>query len=466
MQLFKKKKEFKKVDLDPVKDLIKEKVSDGDLSNSDISDILDKTRDLYKQAPLTETDVLKIYNTMVDELGAGNDKKQKVPILLKIAGVITIIAWLLLIPSIIEGISYVGELIEGASDVITNTTLILIVLYLIVNVGTIICEIVAGILMILNKRTLAGRFLYAAIALICADLLIVTSLEGVSENFLWDLVAVLVLVVVSVYLHPQLYRERRFYRMIRQLDDEVRYKEGRLGLSVDPNKGYIELDFFNLFWIFIAGCIAGLLAEYAYHIVAIWGFDTSQWYDRAGLLFGPFSPIYGFGALFMTLFLNRFRNMNVILLFCMTTLIGGAFEFFVSWFLEVSFGIQAWNYANEFLSIGGGRTCLKFAAMFGIMGLVWIKWALPAFMKLINLIPWKLRYPITFIAAVFMIINCIMTLQSIDCWAQRQAGKTPVTPIEQFYEKNYDDESMQKRFASMSFQQEKSSRQNLDDAIN
>ena len=56
-----------------------------------------------------------------------------------------------------------------------------------------------------------------------------------------------------------------------------------------------------------------------------------------------------------------------------------------------------------------------------------------------------------------------MTLQSIDCWSQRQAGKTPVTPIEKFYEKNYDDEFMSKRFASMSFQQDKSSRDNLDD---
>ena len=87
-------------------------------------------------------------------------------------------------------------------------------------------------------------------------------------------------------------------------------------------------------------------------------------------------------------------------------------------------------------------------------------------MKLINKIPWKWRYPITVVAAIFMIVNCVMTLQSIDCWSQRQAGKVPVTPIEQFYEKNYDDEFMAKRFASMTFQQEKSSRNNIEDATN
>ena len=65
-----------------------------------------------------------------------------------------------------------------------------------------------------------------------------------------------------------------------------------------------------------------------------------------------------------------------------------------------------------------------------------------------------------------MIINCVMTLQSIDCWSQRQAGKVPLTPIEKFYEKNCDNEFMQKRFASMSFQEDKSSRENLEDAAN
>ena len=72
----------------------------------------------------------------------------------------------------------------------------------------------------------------------------------------------------------------------------------------------------------------------------------------------------------MTLALNRLRNLNPVLLFVLTTLIGGAFEYFVSWFLEVAFGIEAWNYSGMFLSIGGGRTCLLFASMFGVMGFV------------------------------------------------------------------------------------------------
>ena len=94
----------------------------------------------------------------------------------------------------------------------------------------------------------------------------VTSLEGVGENFLHVSILATIQILISVYLHPKLSQERRFHRMLKQLDDEQRAKEGRLGLAVDQNKGYIELDFFNLFWIFVVGCIVGLLAEYVFHI--------------------------------------------------------------------------------------------------------------------------------------------------------------------------------------------------------
>lgn len=455
------KEEFKKADLEPVKKLIKEKASQGKFENDDIKAIIDETKQIYKVAPLTEIDILRIYNTMIDEMGVGLDKTYKTPILLKIFGIVSSISWIVLIPAIISGFSNVINWLENSSNILTYTTITVVITNMIVSVAIVGLLIAAGILMFLGKRVISGRVLYISIALTMLLLVIVTSLDGVNINFMYVSILAVIEIIVSVYLHPKLYQERRFYRMLIDLDTEQRAKEDRLGMSVDPNKGYIELDFFNLFWIFIIGCIIGLLAEYVFHVFFVWGFDTSQWYDRAGLLVGPFSPIYGFGCLFMTLALNRLRNMNSLGLFLMCTLIGGVFEYAVSWFLEVAFGIEAWNYTGQFLNING-RTCLAFASMFGIMGFAWIRWALPMFMKLINRIPWKLRYPITFIAAIFMIINCVMTLQSIDCWSQRQSGKVPVTHIEKFYEKNFNNDFMQKRFASMNFQEGKSARENIN----
>ncbi len=63
--------------------------------------------------------------------------------------------------------------------------------------------------------------------------------------------------------------------------------------------------------------------------------------ERAGFLFGPFSPIYGFGACIITTILNKFTNKNFIIIFIISALLGGFFEYFVSVYLEVCFGIQS-----------------------------------------------------------------------------------------------------------------------------
>ena len=159
-----------------------------------------------------------------------------------------------------------------------------------------------------------------------------------------------------------------------------------------------------------------------------------EYQDRAGLLFGPFSPIYGFGALLMTIALNRFHDKPVWVIFLVSAVIGGAFEYFTSWIMEFSFGIRAWDYSGTFLSIDG-RTNFVFMVMWGVLGVAWIKLLLPRLLKLINLIPWNWRYAVTAVCAGLMLVDGVMTVQSIDCWYARSAGKAPDTPIEEFYAK-------------------------------
>ena len=126
----------------------------------------------------------------------------------------------------------------------------------------------------------------------------------------------------------------------------------------------------------------------------------------------------------MTVALNRFHDKNVVLIFLVSAVIGGAFEYLTSWFMQFAFGIVAWDYTGTFLSIDG-RTNGMFMAMWGVLGVVWIKLLLPWMLKLVNIIPWNWRYTVTSVCAALMIADGGLTLVSLDCWYQRMAGNAP-----------------------------------------
>ncbi|MEG0096032.1 MAG: hypothetical protein RR671_00935, partial [Raoultibacter sp.] len=105
-----------------------------------------------------------------------------------------------------------------------------------------------------------------------------------------------------------------------------------------------------------------------------------------------------------------------------------------------------------------GRTNAVFMVAWGCLGIMWIKLLLPRLLKFINMIPWNWRYGVTAICTVFMVINGVMSLQSIDCWYHRMSGNTPSTPIEQFYANHYDDDYMANRFQTMTMNPEDAAR--------
>lgn len=304
-----------------------------------------------------------------------------------------------------------------------------------------------------KNNTLNGeRFAITTIALILGAFLAMMMLYGLSLFHIVYVVELVFLAVVTVYMDPELAEERYLSKEARTMDPQKRAQFEKKVDSRKPLKGYITLNFFNLFWIFVVCSILGLAIETVFHLAIYHAYQ-----DRAGLLYGPFSPIYGFGGLFMTVALNRFHDKPIPVIFLISALIGGAFEFTVSWIMQSAFGIVAWDYSGTFLSIDG-RTNFMFMCFWGILGVMWVKFLLPILLWMINKIPWKLRYALTVVCFVFMVVDVVLTVQTIDCWYLREAGHAPNTPLEEFFNKHYDNAYMEHRFQTMSMDPSQSSR--------
>ena len=93
-----------------------------------------------------------------------------------------------------------------------------------------------------------------------------------------------------------------------------------------------KLTFFHLFWIFVICSVIGLVVEtiVSYPIDGIWK-------DRAGLVWGPFSPIYGVGGMLITMALWNLRDKSALAMGICAGFVGAGFEFIAGWFWETLF---------------------------------------------------------------------------------------------------------------------------------
>lgn len=382
-------------------------------------------------------------------------QQQKLPLALKVFGILCAVlggTLALLLTLFALGMAFAIQ--QGAlTGEFSTATLVISIIECVLMATLSAMFALFGSRLLRNKRRGGALIANAMIAVVIMVALCDIMLTGLGLHLLPFGIVLVFLIVIQSYLDPSLAEERALRRKLRDMETREQAEDGTLGRD-ETGKGFITLNFFNLFWIFVVCCVIGLALETIYHFVVV---VPGQYEDRAGMLFGPFSPIYGFGAVLMTVALNRFHDKNIVLIFLVSAVIGGAFEYAVSWFMQFAFGIVAWDYTGTFLSIGG-RTNFMFMCMWGILGVCWIKFCLPWMLKLVNLIPWNWRYGVTTVCAALMILDGGMTLLSLDCWYQRMAGNTPENPMEEFFARNFDNSYMEERFQSMSINPDNATR--------
>lgn len=117
--------------------------------------------------------------------------------------------------------------------------------------------------------------------------------------------------------------------------------------------------------IFVIGGVFGFIYEELFYRIDLGCFV------KRGTTFGPWIPIYGFGAVLIIWATNKYRE-NPMVTFGLAAAVSGSLEFVTGYVLHHSMGVRLWDYNVEiwnWLNVGG-YICLRSVLFFGISALV------------------------------------------------------------------------------------------------
>ena len=139
----------------------------------------------------------------------------------------------------------------------------------------------------------------------------------------------------------------------------------------------------------------------------VYAFYIHKKFINRGFLIGPLCPLYGIGCLTLTFILNKYSN-NVFLLFIASMIICSAIEYLIGYLLEKIFNLRWWDYSDEKYNLDG-RICLKTTILFGIIGILVIKFINPFLINILTNINIKTVNIITLILVIIFTVDLIIS---------------------------------------------------------
>ncbi len=210
---------------------------------------------------------------------------------------------------------------------------------------------------------------------------------------------------------------------------------------------HLKIGWYQIVMIFFIGSVLGLLLE------EVWMFITAGMTEsRVGLVWGPFSPLYGAGAVLLTLITFQLRKMKAKgwVVFLVSMVVGGLLEQITGWSMETLMGAVSWDYIAG--GVPGAITkwvAIPFLFFWGLLGYLWYRIIMPDLL-------WGLGKPTTRRKAIFvtllsiyLILDIFMTIMCFERRGARDAGIPPANAFEQWIDENFNNAFMSERFQNM-----------------
>ena len=168
----------------------------------------------------------------------------------------------------------------------------------------------------------------------------------------------------------------------------------------------MEYNYYNLFLLFFIYSFLGYIVESIFVSLM----DKKVVWNR-GFLVGPYIPIFGTGAMTMILTLQKYKD-DIVALFIMSMVVCLTIEYLCSLVAEKIFKLRWWNYSDKLFNING-RICLQNGILFGIGGVLIVKYVNTWIENLILLLPNSLMVTLSIILTIIFVSDTILSLHTV-----------------------------------------------------
>ena len=168
----------------------------------------------------------------------------------------------------------------------------------------------------------------------------------------------------------------------------------------------MEYNYYNLFLLFFIYSFLGYIVE----SISVSLMEKKVVWNR-GFLVGPYIPIFGTGAMTMMLTLEKYKD-DIVALFIMSMVVCLTIEYLCSLVAEKIFKLRWWNYSDKLFNING-RICLQNGILFGIGGVLIVKYVNTWIENLILLLPNSLMVTLSIILTIIFVSDTILSLHTV-----------------------------------------------------
>lgn len=161
----------------------------------------------------------------------------------------------------------------------------------------------------------------------------------------------------------------------------------------------------KLFWLFLAYSFLGWLLE-----TVASALKKKRFVNR-GFLNGPLCGIYGIAAVVITVVLRDLRG-NWVFLYIGSMVFASLTEWTAGALLEHLGAGKWWDYSKEKWNLGG-RVCLKYSLLWGLLGVGAMTFGNPLLLGLLSLLPELLQNILLLASLGFVILDTLGSLAAI-----------------------------------------------------